>query len=116
MRGPGETQIETDRRIIGQKISLLKSSLASLVERMELVNGVSMAIMENTDAESQNYKKVENESKKLSDDVKKATKDVDALIDEVEKEINEREDKKDRAGRINKRMSLQVHLLCKCLF
>jgi len=30
MRGPGETQIETDRRIIGQKISLLKKKLEKI--------------------------------------------------------------------------------------
>ena len=30
MRGPGETQIETDRRIIGQKISLLKKQLEKI--------------------------------------------------------------------------------------
>ena len=30
MRGPGETQIETDRRIIGQKISLLKKQLGKI--------------------------------------------------------------------------------------
>lgn len=30
MRGPGETQIETDRRIIQQKISLLKEKLKSI--------------------------------------------------------------------------------------
>ena len=30
MRGPGETQIETDRRIIGQKISLLKKKLKKI--------------------------------------------------------------------------------------
>ena len=30
MRGPGETEIETDRRIIGDKISLLKKKLAKI--------------------------------------------------------------------------------------
>lgn len=30
MRGPGETQIETDRRIIGQKIALLKEKLVKI--------------------------------------------------------------------------------------
>ena len=30
MRGPGETQIETDRRIIKDKISLLKNNLKKL--------------------------------------------------------------------------------------
>lgn len=30
MRGPGETQIETDRRIVGQKISLLKKKLEKI--------------------------------------------------------------------------------------
>ena len=30
MRGPGETQIETDRRIINQKISQLKDKLEKI--------------------------------------------------------------------------------------
>jgi GTP-binding protein HflX len=34
MRGPGETQIETDRRIIQQKISLLKKKLAKIDVQM----------------------------------------------------------------------------------
>ncbi len=34
MRGPGETQIETDRRIIGQKIALLKSRLSEIDKQM----------------------------------------------------------------------------------
>ncbi len=34
MRGPGETQIETDRRIIQQKISLLKEKLKSIDKQM----------------------------------------------------------------------------------
>ncbi|MBK0381400.1 GTPase HflX [Pedobacter sp. SD-b] len=35
MRGPGETQIESDRRIIQQKISLLKERLASIDKQNE---------------------------------------------------------------------------------
>jgi GTP-binding protein HflX len=34
MRGPGETQIETDRRIIQQKISLLKKKLEKIDVQM----------------------------------------------------------------------------------
>ncbi|MGY6563070.1 MAG: GTPase HflX [Luteibaculaceae bacterium] len=34
MRGPGETQIETDRRIIKQKIALLKEKLAKIDKQM----------------------------------------------------------------------------------
>ncbi len=34
MRGPGETQIETDRRIITQKIALLKEKLAKIDKQM----------------------------------------------------------------------------------
>lgn len=34
MRGPGETQIETDRRIIQQKISLLKTKLTKIDKQM----------------------------------------------------------------------------------
>ena len=33
MRGPGETQIETDRRIIKDKISLLKKQLVRLINK-----------------------------------------------------------------------------------
>lgn len=36
MRGPGETQIETDRRIIQQKISLLKEKLKSIDKQMAI--------------------------------------------------------------------------------
>lgn len=36
MRGPGETQIETDRRIIQQKISLLKEKLKQIDKQMSI--------------------------------------------------------------------------------
>ena len=36
MRGPGETQIETDRRIITQKISLLKKKLVDIDKQMKV--------------------------------------------------------------------------------
>ena len=39
MRGPGETQIETDRRIISQKISLLKEKLKSIDKQMQTQRG-----------------------------------------------------------------------------
>ncbi len=39
MRGPGETQIETDRRIIQQKISLLKSRLSEIDKQMSIQRG-----------------------------------------------------------------------------
>lgn len=39
MRGPGETQIETDRRIIQQKISLLKKKLKSIDKQMSVQRG-----------------------------------------------------------------------------
>ena len=39
MRGPGETQIETDRRIIGQKIALLKKKLAKIDKQMATQRG-----------------------------------------------------------------------------
>lgn len=39
MRGPGETQIETDRRIIQQKISLLKNKLKSIDKQMSVQRG-----------------------------------------------------------------------------
>lgn len=39
MRGPGETQIETDRRIIQQKIALLKDKLKSIDKQMAIQRG-----------------------------------------------------------------------------
>lgn len=39
MRGPGETQIETDRRIIQQKISLLKNKLKSIDKQKAVQRG-----------------------------------------------------------------------------
>lgn len=39
MRGPGETQIETDRRIIQHKISLLKEKLVSIDKQMSIQRG-----------------------------------------------------------------------------
>ncbi len=39
MRGPGETQIETDRRIIQQKIALLKEKLTSIDKQMSIQRG-----------------------------------------------------------------------------
>ena len=39
MRGPGETQIETDRRIITQKISLLKSKLVDIDKQKKVQRG-----------------------------------------------------------------------------
>lgn len=39
MRGPGETQIETDRRIIQQKISLLKKKLESIDKQKAIQRG-----------------------------------------------------------------------------
>jgi len=39
MRGPGEAQIETDRRIIQQKIALLKEKLTSIDKQMAIQRG-----------------------------------------------------------------------------
>lgn len=39
MRGPGETQIETDRRIIQQKIALLKKKLKDIDKQMSVQRG-----------------------------------------------------------------------------
>lgn len=39
MRGPGETQIETDRRIIQKKIALLKDKLKSIDKQMSVQRG-----------------------------------------------------------------------------
>ena len=39
MRGPGESQIETDRRIIGQRISLMKGRLKDIDKQMSIQRG-----------------------------------------------------------------------------
>ncbi|NNC70999.1 MAG: GTPase HflX [Flavobacteriaceae bacterium] len=39
MRGPGETEIETDRRIVRDKISLLKKKLATIDKQMSVQRG-----------------------------------------------------------------------------
>jgi GTP-binding protein HflX len=39
MRGPGESQIETDRRIIGQRISLMKDRLKSIDKQKSIQRG-----------------------------------------------------------------------------
>ena len=39
MRGPGESQIETDRRIIGQRISLMKGRLKDIDKQMNTQRG-----------------------------------------------------------------------------
>ena len=41
MRGPGESQIETDRRIIGQRISLMKDRLKSIDKEKRVQRGIS---------------------------------------------------------------------------
>jgi len=55
MRGPGETQIETDRRIIGQKISLLKKQLdkiekQKITQRKGRGNMIRLALVGYTNA------------------------------------------------------------------
>ena len=74
-----------------EKISLLKGSVESLIERQKIMNDVAMVIMEEAENESQNYKKAEGECAKFDDAIKTATKDVDKLIDEVEKELDAKE-------------------------
>jgi GTP-binding protein HflX len=39
MRGPGETEIETDRRIVRDKISLLKKKLSTIDKQMKVQRG-----------------------------------------------------------------------------
>ena len=39
MRGPGETEIETDRRIVRDKISLLKSKIKAIDKQMAVQRG-----------------------------------------------------------------------------
>ena len=74
-----------------EKISLLKSSVESLIERQKTMNQVVLVIMEAADKESTQYKKAENESTNFDESIKKATADVDKIVDEVEKEIDAKE-------------------------
>ena len=39
MRGPGETEIETDRRIVRDKVSLLKKKLSTIDKQMSVQRG-----------------------------------------------------------------------------
>jgi len=45
MRGPGETEIETDRRIVRDRISLLKKKLAKIDRQMETQRGKRRALV-----------------------------------------------------------------------
>ena len=74
-----------------EKISLLKGSVESLIERQKIMNNVAMVIMETADKESDNYKKAENECTSFDDAIKNLTKDVDKIVDEVEKELAAKE-------------------------
>ena len=70
MRGPGETQIETDRRIIGQKISSLKAKLAKIdvvveAHGEEHINEIIAAI------EKRNFKVAVLSDTQESTDIKK---------------------------------------------
>ena len=70
-----------------EKISLLKSSVESLIERQKLMNQVALVIMEATEKESTQYKHAESECTKFDADIKKATTDVDKLVDELVDEL-----------------------------
>ena len=39
MRGPGETEIETDRRIVRDKISLLKKKIEGVIDKQMSIQG-----------------------------------------------------------------------------
>ena len=43
MRGPGETEIETDRRIVRDKISLLKKKISTIDKQMKVQRGADAA-------------------------------------------------------------------------
>ena len=64
-----------------EKISLLKSSVESLIERQKTMNQLVLVIMEAADKESTQYKKPENESTNFDESIKKATTDVDKIVD-----------------------------------
>ncbi len=57
MRGPGETQLETDRRLLGKRVKVLKEKLAAVRRQREVqrrarrrANGVSVALVGYTNA------------------------------------------------------------------
>ena len=81
MKGPGETEIETDRRIIRDKISLLKKKLESIDKQMATQRGnrgqmVRVALVGYTNAGKSTIMNVISKSKVFAEDKLFATLDT----------------------------------------
>jgi GTP-binding protein HflX len=81
MKGPGETEIETDRRIIRDKISLLKKKLTSIDKQMATQRGnrgqmVRVALVGYTNAGKSTIMNVISKSKVFAEDKLFATLDT----------------------------------------
>ena len=81
MKGPGETEIETDRRIIRDKISLLKKKLKSIDKQMATQRGnrgqmVRVALVGYTNAGKSTIMNVISKSKVFAEDKLFATLDT----------------------------------------
>ncbi|MDH3698125.1 MAG: GTPase HflX [Flavobacteriaceae bacterium] len=81
MRGPGETEIETDRRIVRDRISLLKKKLAKIDQQMETQRGnrgalVRVALVGYTNVGKSTLMNVISKSKVFAEDKLFATLDT----------------------------------------
>jgi len=81
MRGPGETQIETDRRIIGQKIALLKKQLEKIdkqkiTQRKGRGNMIRLAVVGYTNAGKSTLMNQLSKSEVFAEDKLFATLDI----------------------------------------
>jgi len=81
MRGPGETQIETDRRIIGQKIALLKKQLEKIdkqkiTQRKGRGNMIRLALVGYTNAGKSTLMNQLSKSEVFAEDKLFATLDI----------------------------------------
>lgn len=81
MRGPGETEIETDRRIVRDRISLLKKKLAKIDRQMETQRGnrgalVRVALVGYTNVGKSTLMNVISKSKVFAEDKLFATLDT----------------------------------------
>ena len=81
MRGPGETEIETDRRIVRDKISLLKSKIKTIDKQMSIQRGnrgklISVALVGYTNVGKSTLMNTISKSKVFAEDKLFATLDT----------------------------------------